>query len=241
VWYVLNVCICDDDPRDAAQIQALAEGFAGEHPEYPLKLQVFSSSFDLLEHLDEKGSFDVYLLDILMPHLRGLELAERIRARHETAEIVFLTSSREYALDAFEVAACGYLIKPVGREKFCKVLLSAAQRLTQPENQYFLLKTKEGMRKILFRELVVVESFNHHRVCTLADSVKLVTADTLASIMERLSRDPRFFSPHRAYIINMEHIASLNPSYVLLSIGQHIPVARTSYTALKQAYIDFLF
>ncbi len=238
---MLNVCICDDDPRDMAQIQTLAERFAGEHPEFHLKLQTFTSPFDLLEHLKEKGGFDLYLLDILMPQLKGVELAEHIRARNEAAEILFLTSSPEYALDAFDVAACGYLLKPVNKEKFDKALVSAAHRLTQPENPYLLLKTRDGLRKILLRGLVVVESFNHDRVCTLADGSKTVTSDTLASLLERLSGDPRFFSPHRAYIINMEHIAALNASSVLLSTGQSVPVARNNYAALKKAYVDYLF
>lgn len=238
---MLNVCICDDNSRDVEQVQALAEGFAGEHPEFSLKVQAFSSAFDLLDHVDQNGGFDLYLLDVLMPYLKGMELARRIRERNEAVEIVFLTYSPEYALDAFEVSACGYLLKPVSQEKFDKVLLAAAHRLTHPKNPYFLLKTREGVRKVLFRELVVVESFNHERVCTLTDGTKLVTTDTLASIMERLTPDPRFFTPHRAYIINLEHIAALNTSCVLLSAGQHIPVARTSYAALKKAYVDYLF
>ena len=86
-----------------------------------------------------------------------------------------------------------------------------------------------------------MESFNHKRVCTLADGSKLVTADTLASLMDRLSCDPRFFSPHRAYIINLEHISALNPSFVLMSTGQHIPVPRASSAALKKVYMDYLF
>ncbi len=239
--YMLNICICDDDINDLAQIQAMAERFAGEHPEFPLMVQSFSSPFDLLEHLSGKGGFDLYLLDILMPQIKGLELAERIRARTEPAELLFLTSSPEYALDAFDVAACGYLLKPVNQEKLDKVLLAAAYRLTRPKNPYLLLKTREGMRKVLFRDLVIVESFNHDRLCTLTDGSKAVTSETLASIMRRLSDDPRFFSPHRAYIINMEYIAALNAADVLLSTGQRVPVARASYAALKKAYVDYLF
>jgi len=238
---VLNVCICDDNSKDATQIQALVECFAREHPEFPLKLHTFTSSFILMDYLSEKGGFDIYLLDILMPHLKGMEVAEYVRARNEAAEILFLTYSPEYALDAFDVAACGYLLKPVDREKFDKVLLTAAYRLTQPENSYLPLKTRAGLHKILFRELVMVESLNHDRVCTLSNGSKVVTTDTLVSLMERLSSDPRFFSPHRSYIINIEHIAALNISSVLLSTGQRVPVARTNYAALKQAYIDYLF
>lgn len=238
---MLNVCICDDNPGDVARIQALAECFAGEHPEFPLNIRTFSASLDLLEFLNQNGGFDLYLLDILMPQMEGMELAERIRARNEAAEILFLTSSPEYALDAFDVSACGYLLKPVDKERFDKVLLTAAYRLTRPENPSLLLKTREGARKILLRELVMVESFNHERVCSLADGSRTVTADTLASLMERLRGDHRFFSPHRAYIINMEYIAALNTADLLLSTGQRVPVARTSYAALKRAYMDYLF
>ncbi len=238
---MLNLCICDDDPGDASRIRALAESFAGEHPEFPLKIQTFTSPFDLLEHLGARGGFDLYLLDILMPHLRGVELAGRIRRRDEASEILFLTSSPEFALDAFEVAACGYLLKPVGKEKFDKALLAAVHRLARPDNPFFLLKTREGLRKIPLRELVVVESFNHDRVCSLTDGSKLVTSDTLGLLMERLSSDPRFFSPHRAYIINLEHITALNAAGVLLSTGQRVPVSRSSLAALKKAYMDYLF
>ncbi len=238
---MLNVCICDDDLKDAVQIQALAEYFAKGHPEFPLSIRIFTSSFDLLDHLEEKGGFDLYLLDIIMPHLKGVELAERIRSRGEAAEILFLTTSKEYALEAFDVAACGYLIKPVDKAKFEKVLLTAANRLTRPDNPYLLLKSREGLRKIFFRELVMVESFNHDRVLTLTDGSKTVTADTLSSLMKRLSHDARFFSPHRAYIINLEHIAALNPTYVIMSTGQQVSVARANYAALKKVYMNYLF
>lgn len=238
---MLTLCICDDNPQDVLRFRALAGHFAGVHPEIPLRIQSFFSSFDLMDHLEGNGSFDIYLLDILMPHLNGLALAERIRARGEEAEILFLTTSREYALDAFNVDACGYLVKPVNQKKFDKILLKAARRLAQPEDEYLLLKTREGLRKILLRELVAVESFRHNQVCTLTDGSTITGIDTLTSIMERLSQDPRFFSPHRAYIVNLKHIMALNSADVLMSTGQNIPVARANLNALKKAYADYIF
>ena len=238
---MLTLCICDDSPEDTTQIRALADRFVQEHPELGLRTEFFSSPFDLLEHLDEKGGFDLYLLDILMPHMKGIELARRIRERGEPAELIFLTISREYALDAFEVDASGYLVKPVGWEKFQRALVASVHRLGGAEVPSFLLRTKAGLRKILFRELVMVESFDHDRVCTLSDHSKAVTADTLSSFMERISFDHRFFSPHRAYIINLEHITALNGPSVTLSTGRCVPVSRPKLAALKKAYMDFLF
>lgn len=237
---MLTCCICDDDAKDLAEITVLTEDFAKAHPEYPMTVRAFSSPYDLLEHLEATGGFDLYLLDMLMPHVAGLELARHIRARKEPSEILFLTTSREYAVEAFDVAACGYLIKPVDKGKFETAMLRAAGRLTRLENSSLLLKTRDGLRRLPFRELVVVESFNHDRVCTLADSSKCVTADTLTSLMERLGDDPRFFSPHRAYIINLEHITALNTDNVILSNGQRIPVAQSALSTLKRAYVEYL-
>lgn len=238
---MLTLCICDDSPADTAQIRSLADRFVQEHPELGLRIEFFFSPVDLLEHLDEKGGFDLYLLDILMPHMKGIELAQRIRERGEPAEIIFLTISREYALDAFEVDASGYLLKPLEWEKFQRVLLASVHRLGGADVPSILLRTKAGLRKVLLRELVMVESFDHDRVCTLSDSSRAVTADTLSSLMERLSFDPRFFSPHRAYIINLEHITALNGPSVTLSTDRCVPVSRPKLAALKKAYMDFLF
>ncbi len=238
---MLTLCICDDNQQDIARILDMTRRFAREHPEFSLRPQTFSSPLDLLEHLEGRGGFDLYLLDILMPRLKGLELAERIRDMGKKAELIFLTSSREYALDAFEVEACGYLLKPVDWEKFQHILLSAVRRLEEPGSPFILLKVKEGLRKIFFQELVMVESFNHSRVCTLTDGSKAVTADTLASLLGLLSADSRFFSPHRAYIINLEHVTALNASHVLMTTGQRVPVSRSSLSSLKKAYVDYIF
>lgn len=237
---MLTCCICDDDPKDLAVIQDLAEGFSKAHPEFPLKLQSFSSAYDLLKHMEREGGFALYLLDILMPRMAGLELAQLIRSRKEPSEIVFLTVSREFALDAFDIAACDYLVKPVEKERFERTMLRALGRLTQPEEPALLLKTKEGLHRFPFRELVMVESFNHDRVCTLSTGARCVTSDTLTSLMERLGSDPRFFSPHRAYIINLEHITALNTDSVVLSNGQQVPVAQATLTTLKRAYVAYL-
>lgn len=237
---MLSCCICDDDAKDLTEIRAMAEAFSKAHPEYALNVETFSSAQDLLERLEAKGGFDLYLLDILMPRMAGLELARYIRQRQEPAELLFLTTSREYALEAFDVAACAYLVKPLDAGKFEGTMLRTAGRLAKPENSALLLKTRDGLQKLPFRELVMVESFNHDRVCTLADKTKYVTADTLTSLMERLGTDPRFFSPHRAYIINLEHITALNTDNVLLSNGQRIPVAQATLPALKRAYVEYL-
>ena len=192
---MLKLCICDDQPADLERLEGFTAEFFQSRPDLPALVETFRSPFDLLERLEEKGGFDIYLLDILMPHLSGLELARKLRERGETAQILFLTSSREYALDAFAVNASGYLLKPVEREEFFQGVTAAAQALAPADEPWILLKTREGVRKVWLRELVLVESFDHRRICTLSGGALLETSATLTSLLGQLGEKNRPSSP----------------------------------------------
>lgn len=237
----MKLCICDDHPEDVDRIRTLTTELIWEYPQWPIQVQSFSSPFDLLEYLETGRGFDLYLLDILMPHMSGLDLAKQIRQRGEKAEILFLTSSREYAIDAFRVKASGYLLKPLEKEAFFEAVLSCIHTLTSEKNAFLLIKIRGGLRKVCLQDLVLIESFNHSRVCTLKDGSKLETAATLSSLMEQLGGDGRFFSPHRAYIVNLEYVSGLNPSELMLTDGKKLPVSRKLYADLKTAYMNYVF
>ena len=78
---MLKLCICDDQPGDLERLEGFTAEFFQSRPDLPALVETFRSPFDLLERLEEKGGFDIYLLDILMPHLSGLELARKLRER----------------------------------------------------------------------------------------------------------------------------------------------------------------
>ena len=115
---MLHIGICDDNQKDISRVQELAVRFSEQHPEMPVQIQAYSSPYDLLDDIEKTGGFDLYLLDVVMPHMTGVTLARRIRERKERAEILFLTVSKEYAVEAFSVKASGYLIKPVNQSAF---------------------------------------------------------------------------------------------------------------------------
>ena len=66
---------------------------------------------EFLEAFEEH--YDIYLLDVVMPGLNGIELAKEIRSSDKAADIIFLTSSPEFAVESYTVKASNYLVKPV--------------------------------------------------------------------------------------------------------------------------------
>lgn len=235
-----RLCVCDDREDEIASTRVLIAKFTEQHPEYPIQASYFSSPFDLLDDLEKSGGYDLYLLDIIMPHMSGIELAEKIRKRGERAKLVFLTTSREYGIEAIGMKASGYLLKPIQEQALFDILLSALEELAPENNPSIMVKTKLGLTRVQVSELVLIESFNHTRELTLRSGDKLSTPTSLSEL-EGLLRDAScFISPHRAYLVNMEYIRGINNNRILLTSGRQIPVSRKLYGNVKVAYLEYM-
>lgn len=238
---LIEIALCDDSADDIKALESFAEHFASEHSEFPIRLRTFTSAAELLKAVDEGSGFDLYILDVMMPEMTGIQLAEIIRSRGEKAEILFLTVSREYAVDAFAVHASGYLLKPVRKASFDEELLRIVQKITNEKSAAITVKTKDGLRRIQLHKLVMIESFNHIRVITMSDGSVLETSATLSELFEALNGRKNFYMPHRAYIVNLDYSMGIK-RYELLMLGsRRIPIPRRRYTIMQELFSNYFF
>ncbi len=238
---MIEIALCDDNAEDIKTIRTLAERFAAEHSEFPIRLSAFSSAAELLEHIENNNCFDLYILDVMMPEISGIRLAEVLRSRGEHAEIVFLTISRDYAVDAFSVRASGYLLKPVNQKQFDETMLWAVQKLDREKNEVLTVKAKDGLRRIQLHKIVMIESFNHTREITLTDNSVLETSATLSELFEQLGGHENFYMPHRAYIANLDNSVGI-VRYDLLMLGdRRIPIPKNQFAAVQERVREHFF
>lgn len=238
---VIEIALCDDSAEDINTVKSLAERFASEHTDYPMRLVEFTSAAALLDNIENNSGYDLYILDVLMPEMSGMELAETIRSRSEHAEIVFLTNSRDYAVDAFSVFACGYLLKPVAEENFDNTLLRAVQKLDREKSEALAVKTKDGIRRIPLHKIVMIESFNHIREITLSDDSVMETSATLSELLEQLRGHDNFNMVHRSYIANLDNSVGI-VRYDLLMLGnRRIPISRSQFAAVQEVVQNYFF
>lgn len=110
----MKIAICDDDSAELQHILNLLSAYQKEHNR-TLICKGFTSSFELASTASRE-QYDVYLLDVIMPIISGMELAKEIRSFDKAADILFLTSSPEFAVESYTVKASNYLLKPIVRE-----------------------------------------------------------------------------------------------------------------------------
>ena len=237
----MRACICDDNRDDLRLLTDYVREFGAARPELNMSVEPFASPLRLLESVGSGGGFDLYILDVLMPQMNGIELGKELRAGGARPWIIYLTVSKEYAVEAFKVKASGYLVKPVDRDQLLGELEEWADSLSPEGRRAVLIKTRSGVRRVFTYQIALVESFDHSREVTLSSGERLATSATLRDIYGELSCEERFFRPHRAYIINMDYVKGFGPGKLIMADGKYVPISRKLYGEFKAAYMDRAF
>lgn len=238
---MIHIAICDDSKQERQILAALFKRYQELHAT-PLQIHIFQNGFSLLDAIDQGKRFDITILDILMPGENGIEIARNIRASGTDTEIIFLTSSPEYAVDSYEVKAQNYLLKPVTEEKFFASIDSILDELDEKDTASFIIYTTEKQySRIRVSSLVYGEVT--HRIITLhlADQTMISAVMTFTEFQDILKAYPDFIYPHRSYAVNMNYIQYVTKSDIILTDGQKIPLSRNNYTKISEQFLNFAY
>lgn len=124
----MKIAICDDRSEQIEIINNAVNQYFRLLNDVAVEVETFDRAFDFL-YAHEKNKFNIVLLDICMPGMLGTDVAREIRQRRDNTEIVFLTTSDEFAVDAFQVKAAHYLLKPFTQSDFDEALDRVMQNM----------------------------------------------------------------------------------------------------------------
>ncbi len=185
--------------------------------------------------------YDVVFLDVNMPGLSGMELAEALSELKYPPSIVFVTAHSEHAVEAFEVAAVDYLVKPVEIRR----LRMAVERLApaaQAPAKVDRVPVEKGGRKLLLQVpdiLHIMAKDDYSYIYT--EGERYLSTLSLADLEHKL--EPQgFFRVHRRYLVNLGQVGEVAPMYggtmeLTLKDSAHtkVPVSRRRAPMLKRA------
>lgn len=240
---MLSVAICEDDPVQIQALLNLMTKYQELRPDLEVVTENFASGGELLDSLEARHFYDIFLLDILMPELNGIDLARELRLRGEEAPLIFLTSSADYALDAFDVNATQYLLKPVKEDKLFSILNKLVSSLDKEEERFLFVSTPERIVKIPLSSIICVESIWRTIQVYLVDGRK-ISSKTIrvpfASVIDVLFQDSRFLYAHKSFVLNMAQVNELTGSSFIMKNGIEVPIPRYRYTDAKATYLDYI-
>lgn len=232
-------CIVIDDDKGA--IEDIAE-YIARVPEINL-LRTFINPLEALTYIKNSEDLDLVFLDIDMPLISGLDLSVLIRQK--TAKLVFVTAHAKYALDAFEVSADDFLLKPFNLNRFLRTVsklfpTGKSKSAEEIKDEDFLfVKSKDEEHKLIkvkYKDIVAIESLlNYVRIHTIND--KLITLITLKEFMDSIKDRDEFVQLHRSFIISKNHIASIDGNQLTVTTGAKFTVGE-SYRNILLSFLS---
>ena len=235
-----HIAICDDDKGELNKIQALLDSSGHENPESEFSVERFEDPDRLLKLAEEKD-YDPSLLflDICMPGIRGIQVAEELRRIGRLCRIVFITNSKEYALEAFRVGAVQYLVKPVSPKDLFPVLDQFFLEAEKEKERFLILKTGGVAKRVALSQIVCCEAQGNYQCLYLKDGSQMMLRMTLTGLFSMVSAHREFVKVGSAYFVNLAYVNSLNAQELRLDTGMSIRLPRGTFPALKEQYFRF--
>lgn len=229
--------IVDDERLAREEVRRALENY----PEFNIVGE--ANNVEVAKALIEKEQPDIIFLDIHMPGKSGFDLLEELGT---VPEVVFTTAYDQYAVQAFEVNALDYLVKPLREERFAKTIEKVRLELKKREqerkeplagHQKIFIKDGEKVYFIALSEISLIESMDNYARLYFGNEKPMIKR-SLNQLEERL--DPKiFFRANRSQIINTEYIKEIQPYFnnklrLVLTTGEIVDLSSRQSVNFKK-------
>lgn len=237
---MLKIALCDDEMEQQNMMALLtAEYFNGN-----ANLKMYSDGQKLLDIVDWNGPdvFDLYILDIIMPEMSGIQLGNALRDRGVSAPIVYITTSKDFAVDSYSVQAFHYLVKPVDREQLFTVLARAEKIIEKNKADTITVNTASGTVIISVSDILYAELYSRaarYRLFdgTIIDSLKLHTSfrNAVAQLLSSIS----FKMLGSSFAVNLHHIKEIQKKELIFVNGATLSIPKGAKNNILRAWMDY--
>lgn len=238
VVLMINIAICDDMAEELEMISYYVSKKLKEL-NVAFKINAFSEGQDLIDHISSvRGLEDIIFLDIYMKFSNGIDIARKIREFDKECKIIFVTSSKDYAIDSYDVRALYYILKPINEEKLSSAIKIAIEALNK-ENKQIVVKNRKGTYRISYKDILYAESKARVVNIYLKAGEVISFYSKLDDFIQSL-QDERFFKCHKSFFVNMDHILKIENASIFIGNDMTIPISSTNIVAIKERYYNYL-
>lgn len=236
------IALCDDDARELDIIEDYLTIYQKAEGMEKYRIDRFRSAEELLERITKMGYVpDLLFLDIFMSGKTGIEAAEELRRQKCGTSIVFLTTSKEYALEAYGVDAVQYLVKPLTRDKFFHAMDIVFQKMKGLlENQIVVKVAGGGIRQMKPDDIIYCESQKNYQMLYL-DAEECRVRMTTKELWETLEHFTQFSRCGRSYILNLNHVVSVEKEEIQMDNEGTVYIPRNVSAEFKKIYFSYYF
>lgn len=233
---MFKIAVCEDDYVYTEMIHSILQSCIT----VPFDVSFFSSGTEFLNALMEHGCcYSLIITDIdLGDHsVNGISVAKRINEMDRTVQIIFVSQYLDFASDVYETSHLYFVNKQRIREYLPKALKTAHETFVFRAEQYLYFQSSYKEYQILQKDILYLEHISR-QTCIHTVSQVYSTNEKLPDITDRLGS--YFCSCHKSFAVNMYQIRTLHHSSITLSDGTAVPVSRSRYPHVRDAFSNLM-
>lgn len=232
---MLKIAVCEDEKEQRTLIKEYLIKILDE-TSLSYEIITFNSGEDLFNNYTY--DVDIFLLDILMDKLNGMDAARKIREIDDkNVEIIFTTSLVDYIQEGYEVRAYRYLLKPLKFEDLKRHMISCINDISE-KNKYIFIDGKSDTLKIKANDITYIEI--QKRDMTIHTKKGDYQVKSTMDKVEKDLNNSNFYRCHKSFLLNMEYVDSIKQYVAILENKEEVPISRHRFKDFKIKFLRFM-
>jgi DNA-binding LytR/AlgR family response regulator len=231
---IFKIVLIEDSINDQNAAKACFEEWS-KKTSVPIQLLCYGSASEFFDHKkDWEGCVGIFL-DIDLPSVSGIEIAQKLRADGVATDFIFLTSFKEYVFEGYSVSAIDILLKPLNELTLNKCM---QRLLARYQSGLYTFRQGNDIVQIPYSDILYFSSAQHYTeivTCTQVLRQRKSISEILTTLPEQ------FIQIHRTIIINLHKVYSISRTTVIMSNKQQLPVSKTYVGYLNDEFAKYMF
>ncbi len=220
-YVMIRIALCDDISEQLELIEEIVSEYVKERG-VAARVHCFHSGAELLEVVKSTCFFDIYLLDMIMPEMKGIDVGMQLRAIGDEGKIIYTTATADYAVDSYSVGAFYYMLKPISVSRVYEVLDRAIKEIEEEEPASINVKTKNGLKVISTDDILYVDIVNRSLAYHLKDENSVEGLTLRVPFMEAVASllgGKTFVTCGASVVINVDNVDAVDREKVTFKGG----------------------
>lgn len=234
--------VCDDDEIVCEAVSNKVKNYF-ELCGIEVKLELFTSAMILYDSIKKnEKKFDALFLDISMPKLNGVELAEKVKILNKEIDIIFISSREDKVFETFKVLPFGFVRKTNFSNDIINVLKLYIEKRIMSDT-FIAVKSNNNsvIQKVNVNSIVYIESFRYKQFIYLENGDVIECRMTLEDFESKLAKND-ITKVYKGYLINLKFVKKIENKGIIMNYneGVFISISRSKVQEIKTKYLNYL-
>ncbi len=232
----MRIAIVDDEGSFARDVKKYIEKYFSSQKK-AMEIKCFGAS-SIFDEIKVRNYYDVYLLDIEMPEISGVELAKKIRDWNIDAKIVFLTAYENYARSGYKVKAYDYILKDSYQEELFLILEQIWKEIKENQEEYYIIPSGNEECKFYINDILYLSKEKQYTIFHCKNEILHRERKAIQNVLKHLPED-RFVGIDKGMAVNLKYVTQFEKFEITLESGKVLNVSRRLRSVVQEKLLDY--